>query len=76
MITVKRNVVFYALCRVHLTGAYASALQQDFERRVLADMIDARCVAAIALQVATLNLATFLLKDIVYSQCRCLCAHF
>nr|CDS16689.1 protein arginine methyltransferase [Echinococcus granulosus] len=49
---------------VNLTGAFASAVQQDLERRVHVDMIDARCVVTTTSEVATLDLATLSLEEL------------
>lgn len=53
---------FRSSCKVNLKGAFAAAVQQDFERRVHVDMIDPRCVVTTTSEVATLDLATLSLE--------------
>lgn len=47
---------------MNLTGAFASAVQQDFEGRVHVDMIDPKCVVTTTSEVVTLDLATLSLE--------------
>ncbi|EUB54418.1 hypothetical protein EGR_10717 [Echinococcus granulosus] len=49
---------------VNLTGASVIAVQQDFERRIHVDMIDARCVVTTTSKVATLDSGTLSLKEL------------
>ncbi|EUB54397.1 hypothetical protein EGR_10740 [Echinococcus granulosus] len=49
---------------VNLTGVSVIAVQQDFERRVHVDMIDARCVVTTTSKVATLDIATLSLEEL------------
>ncbi|KAL5112370.1 Protein arginine N-methyltransferase 6 [Taenia crassiceps] len=49
---------------VNLKGAFASAVRQEFERRVHVDMIDPRCVVTTTSEVAALDLATLSLETL------------